>query len=186
MKKKINVKVNKNNWQRLKTFSDNSMDKNLNLLMDIVERDMPFVNFADERTTINCYEDTYERLDSFKISVGESRDNIITRMFICFDELNNTETWIPFKLTSRVNKKLIVTGEVGLNSEDMFFNEGNEIYGLKLPSTYIVGGEDLTDEYISWVGSINWTEIKKIVLDHCNEEYVNLKTQSSIIDINYL
>ena len=107
-------------------------------------------------------------------------------MFICFDELNNTETWIPFKLTSRVNKKLIVIGDVGLNSRDMFFDEGNGVYGLNLPTTYIVGGEDLTEEYNSWTSTIDWKEIKKIVLDHCNDDYVNVKIQSSIIDINYL
>ena len=77
------------------------MDEKLNTLINVVEDQMPQIILADNTKNVKCFEDTYDRIDSYRLTKGESRDNIITRMLIMFDEMNNTVSteFISFKLT---------------------------------------------------------------------------------------
>ena len=187
MTKLINQKINASNHERLKNFSDGTIDKNLNLLMDQVEKIMPFVNFSEEMKSINVYSDTIERLDGFHLTGSESRDNIITRLFIAFDEIDaiSDEYWIPFKLTSVLNKKLIIAGQVEYYSKDILFNEGSKPIGYELPKTYVFDGEDLSPEYNSWQKLLNWNEISGLILDNKDSKKTIIKT-NYVLDINYI
>ena len=187
MSRLINTKISKMNHEKLKNFSDGSIDKNLNLLMDVVEQHMPFVNYSDEMKSINVYDDTLKRLDGFHITSSESRDNILTRMFIAFEEIDNfgQEDWIPFKLTSTLNKKLSIEGQVEYHSRDMLFNEEGKVLGYALPTTYSYEGENLTREFISWQKMINWSEVLNMILNNHNNKQT-IEHQNYVLEINYI
>lgn len=163
--KKINIKINQWTYDKIKNLDDNSIDKNLNLLMDIIEEQMPAVNYGEKTKTINAYEDTCQRLDSFKLTLGESRDNVITRMLILFDEINNfAEMEIPFKLTSPLNQDLVLEGMVTSN-------------GVSILT------EDDSVEYKAWLKLLNWEEIRSLVLEH-EDERITLNMLDYRLDIN--
>lgn len=174
MVKKINMKLNEYSYNKLKNFNDGNIDKNLNLLMDIVETEMPKIKYSEKTKTVNAYSDTYERLDKFRITLGESRDNIITRMLIMYDEINNVaEEYVSFRLTSTMNHNLIATGYI----------EGGELYCKpKLP--YKVKNKDMTVEFESWFKLLNWDEIIKLCLDHI-DDYAKFNKPLYDIEINY-
>ena len=86
--KQTNIKISKYVRNQLEIIDGGTFDKKLNNLMDIVENIMPFVEYTDERTNIKTNSKTVERLDTFRITSTESRDNIITRMLIMLDELS--------------------------------------------------------------------------------------------------
>lgn len=181
------VKINPWNRDRLKNLNDYSVDENLNTLMKIVENDMPFVKYPDEMTSINLHEETVEKLDSFKICNGESRDAIITRMLLCYDEINNfaEEYWIPFKLTSTLNKLLSIKGMLEINTSQIVFDEGNGVFDNNLPMPYIVDGNDLSKEFQNWINMINWREIEEIVSKNDVELYT-YKNKLYYLEVNYL
>ena len=167
MVKKINMKLNDYSYHRLKHLSDASIDKNLNLLMDMVEKEMPLIPYSDDTHTVTAYEDTYERLDSFRITFGESRDNIITRLLIAYENVEGIqETEIPFKLTSPLNTKLFIEGAI-TRKEIHIFNKDNSL------------------EFTAWEKLLDWQEIHSLVLEHGNERISFNKTHYRI-DINYV
>ena len=166
MSLKKNVKLNEYTYSRVKNLSDASIDKNLNLLMDKVEDKMPIIPYGEKTRSVSAYSDTYEKIDSFRITLGESRDNIITRMLLIYDELDEPEVIeIPFKLTSPLNKKLILEGVTNLN----------EITILT---------EDNSTEYVAWQKLLNWNEIISLIQKH-QGEMVSFTKPNYKIDINY-
>lgn len=181
------VKLNKNNRDRLKSIREDSIDRNLNYLMDKVEGEMPFVRYTDMMTSVNLHDNTVERLDSFRISNGEARDNIITRMIIAYDNLEEEiqEFFIPFRLTSTLNRKLQLCCMLELNSLKIVFDEGYGVYGEALSNIYIVNGEDLSVEYKSWIDMLNWEDIRNIVQENA-QEFKTIKMAASYLEINYL
>ena len=58
---------------------------------DLVEDYMPLVDLSDESSVIvNLKEDTVDRIDSFRLTKGESLDNIIVRLLVMAQVLNNS------------------------------------------------------------------------------------------------
>ena len=183
----IKVKVNKTNRDKLKNLNDYSIDRNLNILMDSVEKDMPFVKYSDEMTSLNLHKSTIERLDSFKICNGESRDCVLTRLLLCHDKHNKhiTEYWIPFRLTSRLNKLLSIKCMIEINTSLIVFDEGNAVYDKKLPTTYKVNGEDLSKEFQTWIEMLDWNVIKQQVINN-DVDLFTLKQPYYFLEVNYL
>lgn len=186
MKNSTITKLNKYNHSRIKNFADGSIDANLNALMDAVQDEMPFVDYSEKLVGINVYKTTMERVDGFHITATESRDNIVTRMLIKYDEMQNRDkVWIPFKLTSLLNKNLIITGILDFNSKDILFNESENEYSQKLPDTYSYDGENLTMEFQAWSVMIDWVEIKNTIINNYKEK-VSVKTTCCYVDVNYI
>ena len=69
---------------------DGTYDNAVNQLIDTVEDYMPLVDLSDESSVIiNLEDDTVDRINSFKLSKGESIENILIRMLILSQVLNN-------------------------------------------------------------------------------------------------
>ena len=69
---------------------DGTYDNAVNELIDTVEDYMPLVDLSDESSVIiNLEDDTVDRINSFKLSKGESIENILIRMLILSQVLNN-------------------------------------------------------------------------------------------------
>lgn len=78
--------------QSIATFEDGSYDDNINQLIDLVGDYMPLVDLDDEsRVIININDDTVDKINSFKLTAGESINNILVRMFILSQILNNSD-----------------------------------------------------------------------------------------------
>ena len=185
MVKKTNVKISENNWKRLQEIDGGTIDKKLNVLMDIVEPHMPFVDYSTEFKSIKAYNDTLERLDGFHITGSESRDNILTRLFIMLDELNNTSSveWIPFKITNPYNNLLIIEGQIEYNSKEISFNYRGNVFKGKLPPNYIVNGKDLTKELYLWYDNLDWQEIIKLLLENVDNQTI-IEDKDYCLEIN--
>ena len=165
MVKSINTKINKKNHEKLKNFSDGSMDKNLNLLMDTVNDHMPFVDYDEKMVSVSLYTDTLERLDGFHITASEGRDNILTRLFLKYEELNGVQPIeIPFKLTSPLNKELY-------------------IIGVCTPQKISYDSENDSLEYKAWLKLLDWDEIQKLILNH-SDERISFNRPIYRLDIN--
>ncbi len=184
MKKQI-IKVNKNIINHLKEIEGGTYDKKVNVLMDIVDKEMPFVKYTQEQGSMTLYPDTLKRLDSYRITYTETRNNILTRMLILLDELNNTvtEEWIPFKLTNPYNNLLVIEGQLEFNSKELSFNYRGNVYSEKLPSTYIVEGKDLTKELYLWYDNLDWQSIIQVLMENVDEQTV-IENKDYILEIN--
>ena len=85
------IRVSHSSKNAIKEYSNGSYDDNINQLMDLVEDYMPLVDLSDESSVIvNLKEDTVDRIDSFRLTKGESLDNIIVRLLVMAQVLNNS------------------------------------------------------------------------------------------------
>lgn len=161
------IKISERNWQKLKDLEIGSMDKTLNVIMDNVEDTMPFVKYSgDSMKSVNIYKDTFDRINSFSLSETETKETIVTRLLIAFEEQGNlVEFQIPFKLTSPLNHKLILEGVV-------------------TPTGISILTEANSLEYNAWVKLLNWNEIREITLNH-SDERISFNKPNYRIDINY-
>ena len=172
------LKIDSNIYRKLKNIDkEDSIDRNLNKVINIVKDEMPKVKFSSETKSISLYPETIETLDSLKITVGESRDAVITRLLLTYDEINNfaEEELIPFKLISTVNQKLKLTG--GLNQYEV-------VPDTALSRKYKVGKEDLSQEFTTWINLLDWEEIQSLVLEHPNVHKVYIRDNYRL-EINY-
>lgn len=183
--KQTNIKISKYVRNQLETIDGGTFDKKLNTLIDIVENFMPFVEYGDERTNIKTNSKTLERLDTFRITSTESRDNILTRMLIMLDELNNTDSveYISFKLINPYNDLLVIDGQIEYNSREISFNYRGNVYFNKLPANYIVEGKDLTKELYLWYDNLNWQEIISILLENVDNQTI-IENKDYVLEIN--
>lgn len=178
MTKLKTVKMDSKIYRKLKNIDkEDSIDRNLNKIINIVENEMPKVQYSSETKSVKLHEDTLETLDKFKITVGESKDTIITRLLLMYDKINNfaDEDLISFKLTSTVNPKLKLTG--GLNEYEI-------VPDVSLERKHIVKKEDLTVEFRAWIKLLDWEEIQDLVLVNANEHKI-YKRPNYILEINY-
>ena len=76
----------------IKEYDNQSYDKNVNALIDYVEDYMPLVDLSDDSSVIiNLDESTVERVNAFKLSNGESFENIMIRLLIMAQTLNSDD-----------------------------------------------------------------------------------------------
>ena len=84
------VRISHSNKYAIKDYSNGSYDDNINKLLDTVEDYMPLVNLSDDSSVIiNLKDDTVDRINAFKLTNGESIDNIIVRMLVLSQILNS-------------------------------------------------------------------------------------------------
>ena len=185
---KTNIKISKYVRDELEEIEGGTFDSKLNTLMNNVEPLMPFIDCNDERTNIQTTKETLERLDKFRITANESRDNILTRMLITLDEINNTgsaEEWIPFKLTNPYNNLLVIDGQIEYSSRELSFNYRGNLYRNKLPSNYIVDGKDLTKELYLWYDNLDWQKIEKQIIDNVDIPFSTIE-KDYILEVNVI
>ena len=85
------IQLTKHNKNKLKNYGSGSIDKIINQLIDDVENHMNIINEYDSpSTTIRVSETTVDRLNSYKLTTGESYENIILRMLLLSKTLNIT------------------------------------------------------------------------------------------------
>lgn len=178
------IKIHKNVLEKLKKIDGSSNENKINKIMDSVEPIMDFVRYNDELVSVKLTSQTVERLDSFRITPTESRSNILTRLLLAYDKIGKSggESWAFFKITSRVNKKISLEGQIEYYSKDIIFNSNGDVYGYNVPDTYIVNGEDLTDEYNIFLKQLNIMEIMRKVLEHFGEN-TTLTYQEYVLEI---
>ena len=181
------MKISETNWKKLKEFQGNTMDAKLNTLMNVIEDFMPMVMLSNETKNVKCLEETYDRIDSYRLTAGESRDNIITRMLLLFDEMNGvvTNEYISFKLTNPYNNLLVLEGQIEFNSKELSFNYRGNIYREKLPRSYIMDGKDLTRELYLWYDNLDWNQIINLLLTNVDNQTV-VEDKDFILEINDL
>lgn len=160
-----NVKISEYNWKKIKEFEGGLMDTKLNNLIDSVEDKMPIINYSEKTKNVKCYPATMDRLDGFKISLGESRDNIITRMIMIHEENDITEFEIPIRLSSPLNKELV-------------------LYCFITPSSIVKADDNDSLEFKAWEKLLNWNEIRELTLNH-SDEIISFNKPNYRIDINY-
>lgn len=188
--KYTNIKITKNNFDKLNEIRNGTgtMDSTINKIMDQVDSFMPLVNYSTDLSSIKLSTETLERIDTFHISNTESRNNIITRLLIAFDELNNTSSeivdeYISFKLINPYNDLLVLEGQIEYNSKVITFNHRGYVYLGKLPKSYIVDGKDLTKELYIWYDNLDWNEITNLLLKNVDEQTI-IEDKDFILEIN--
>ncbi len=160
------IKISERNWLKLKSLELGSMDKTLNNVMDTVEGVMPFVEYSDDTMkSVNIYEDTFKRLNSFRLSDTEAKETIVTRLLIEYNKKNKISVEIPIRLTSPLNKKLIM-------------------HCFVTPSEVMCMTENSSLEFKAWEKLLNWNEIHELALSHADER-ISINKPNYRIDINY-
>ena len=76
------VRVSRSTKERLKQFDGETYDKSINTLIDEVDEFMPLIDYTKSTTLLSLNEDTMRRLKEYRLSYGESYDNIIIRLMI--------------------------------------------------------------------------------------------------------
>ena len=84
------VKIHKNNKNLVN--GEGTYDEIINRLIDEVEDYLPIheVDYSTV-TSIKLKENTVDRLESYKLTEGESLENVIVRMIILSQQLNNSD-----------------------------------------------------------------------------------------------
>ena len=83
------VKIHKQNKNQLKAYTNGAYDEIINKLIDDIEHTIP-IHEIDYSTvsSIKLKEDTIDRLSAYRLTDGESYENIIVRMLILAQSLN--------------------------------------------------------------------------------------------------
>ena len=76
------VRVSRSTKERLKQFDGETYDESINTLIDEVDEFMPLIDYTKSTTLLSLNEDTMRRLKEYRLSYGESYDNIIIRLMI--------------------------------------------------------------------------------------------------------
>ena len=76
------VSVSHSTKERLKQFDGETYDESINTLIDEVDEFMPLIDYTKSITSLSLNEDTMRRLKEYRLSYGESYDNIIIRLMI--------------------------------------------------------------------------------------------------------
>ena len=86
------VKIHKNNKNILKSYGDGSFDELVVKLLNDVEDDLPIVDVDYSTvTSMRLNESTVDRLESYRLTDGESYENIIVRMLLLSKTINTDE-----------------------------------------------------------------------------------------------
>ena len=85
------VKITQDVRKMLKDYPDDNMnyDAIINRLIHDVADVMPIVDDNSNPININLHEDTMNKLKSYRLSKGESYENIIIRMLLTSKSLNS-------------------------------------------------------------------------------------------------
>lgn len=183
MSKKIAMTISQYNYDKLQELEGATMNDKIKTLFAIVAPYMPEIKYTEKNKSIKVEPSTRDLVDVFRITIGESRDNILTRAFLILDEIqkhSSLEEWTPFKLTNPYNNLLVIEGQFEINSKELSFNYRGNVFRGKLPPTYIIEGKDLTKELYLWYDNLNWFEIQEKI-----QSAENFKGPDYILEINY-
>ena len=85
------VKIHKQNKNTLKEYADGSYDEIITKLLNDTEDYLPIINVDYSIvSTMMLNENTVERLDTYRLTEGESYENIIMRLLVLSKSLNNS------------------------------------------------------------------------------------------------
>jgi len=71
---------------------EESYNESVNNLIDLVDEYMPLTDLSDESSVIiNIEDDTVDKLESYKLTKGESIENVFVRMLIIAQVLNSSD-----------------------------------------------------------------------------------------------
>lgn len=77
------IKIHKNNKNWLNTYGQGTYDERITQLIDEVEDNLPIIDIDySVISAIRIKQETKDRLESYKLTDGESYENIIIRMLI--------------------------------------------------------------------------------------------------------
>ena len=82
------IKVTNATKNTIKNYTDGTYDESVQKLIEEVKDYLPLVDYEDNSTVINLKEETVELLKSYRLSYGESIENILIRMLIISQILN--------------------------------------------------------------------------------------------------
>lgn len=86
------IKITKEIQKQLKEYTSEPMnyDAIVNRLIHEVSDYMPIVAYDDNPVNIGLHEDTRDKLKSYRLTTGESYENILIRMLITSKTLNSS------------------------------------------------------------------------------------------------
>ena len=87
------IKLNKELQNELKNYVSEPMnyDGIVNRLIHETSDYMPIVTYEDSPVTIGLHEDTCDKLKSYRLTNGESYENILIRMLLISKTLNSND-----------------------------------------------------------------------------------------------
>lgn len=87
------IKIHRNNKKLLDAYADGTYEEKLSKLLDEVEEKLPLVEIDNAPVSnMRISDELYDRIYSYKLTSGESMENIIIRMLLLSQSLNtNTE-----------------------------------------------------------------------------------------------
>jgi len=186
MSKKTVMTISQYNYDKLQKVEGATMNDKVMNLFKIVEPFMPMVEYTEKNKSLKVEGSTREYVDGFRISLGESRDNILTRAFMILDEINKSSVesfWIPFLIKNPYNNLLVIDGQLEYNNRELSFNYRGNVYMGKLPPSYIVDGNDLTKELYLWYDNLNWNEIISLILYHKDGKHI-INEKDFVLEVN--
>ena len=85
------IKVSHNTKTAIKNYQQGTYDEIINQLIKEVGDYLPLIEWEDgSKTTINLTNETVDKIKSYRLSYGESVENILIRMLITSQILNNS------------------------------------------------------------------------------------------------
>ena len=87
------IKIHRNNKKLLDAYTDGTYEEKLSKLLEEVEEKLPLVEIDNAPVSnMRISDELYDRIYSYKLTSGESMENIIIRMLLLSQSLNtNTE-----------------------------------------------------------------------------------------------
>ena len=84
------TKIHKINKNRLKEYDGEIYDDKVTTLLNIVEDEMPIIEIDNSPiSSIYLKEETLDRIESYRLTEGESIENILMRMILLSKTINN-------------------------------------------------------------------------------------------------
>lgn len=101
------------------------------------------------------------------------------------------EKWINFKIESKKDSRIYLTGEWDISSYDEDTNEGDWSYeqndgtfASHIPSYLKVDGDNLSFEFDQFIGSIDWSMFRQYLWDFQDTENKSIDCGDYILHIN--
>lgn len=87
------IKIHRNNKKLLDAYADGTYEEKLSRLLEEVEEKLPLVEIDNAPVSnMRISDELYDKIYSYKLTSGESMENIIIRMLLLSQSLNtNTE-----------------------------------------------------------------------------------------------
>ena len=86
------MKIHRNNKKLLDEYSDGTYEEKLSKLLEEVEEKIPLVEIDNAPVSnMRISDELYDKIYSYKLTAGESMENIIIRMLLLSQSLNTNK-----------------------------------------------------------------------------------------------